>query len=510
MIAIATAAMQPAALSLPQMIDWLNANVLWGPPMLVLLLGVGIFLTVRMRFIQFAKFGLMSRETMAKIFRRGPKAPGDVTPFQAMTVAMGGTVGVGNIAGVATAIAAGGPGALFWLLVSGLVGMATKFAEVTLGVHYRTRRPGEPMIGGPMMYISRGLGPAWRPLAVVFCLFAALAGLGIGNMTQAQAVTNGVVRIIRGDSASAQPATAPAALTTAPTTPPTAPTAAPPKHTDPIRWVTGVALLLAVGLVTLGGIKRIAHVAMVCVPFMCTLYMLAAFVVIVLYAGKIPGVLATVVRDAFTGTAAVGGFAGSAVMLAVRKGISRGIFSNEAGLGSAPMAHATATTDHPARQGLWGIFEVFFDTIVMCTATALVILLTGAWTSGKDEAELTMAAFAEPFGRTVADPLVLFCMVLTAYDTILAWCFYGETCMSFVFGHGRLVRVAYRLFWLPFILVGALWELKPIWAVADVLNALMAIPNLIALVLLSGVVLKLTKGFLAKEPYAPVEDRAPD
>lgn len=447
----------------------INALV-WGPPMLIVLMGVGIYITVRTRFIQFAKFGLMCRETMGKIFRRGPRAEGDVTPFQAMTVAMGGTIGVGNIAGVATAIAAGGPGAIFWMLFSGLVGMATKFAEVVLGLHYRKRKPGEPMIGGPMMYITQGLGSRWKWLAFFFCVFGALAALGIGNMTQSHAVAVGMAEF------GVQP------------------------------WVTGLILIIAVGLVTIGGIKRIAQVATFCVPFMCGLYMLGAIVVIFTNVAKIPGVLQLIVKHAFTPTAATGGFAGAMVRETIRFGIARGVFSNEAGLGSAPMAHATAMTDHPARQGLWGIFEVFFDTIVICTATALVILLTDAWIGGEDGAKLTMTAFGKSFGTRIGSSLVVMCMILTAYDTILAWCFYGETCSSYLFGHGRTVRMAYRVLWLPFIMFGALGQLRVIWNISDTLNGLMAIPNLIAILALGGVVVKLTKGFWAGEPYVPPDE----
>ncbi len=491
-------------------IDWLASlggqvrAFISYPLMPVLLVGAGVYLTVRTRAAQFSKFGLMCRETMGKIFRRGPKAEGDVTPFQALTVAMGGTVGVGNIAGVATAIASGGPGAVFWMLISGLLGMATKFAEVVLGVHYRKRDPGGPMIGGPMTYITRGLGRWWWPLAAIFCIFGALAGLGIGNMTQAHSVADGVERMLvsPGEPAQSAPVTTPAGDTQPAAAPPAGAEETPP-HLRPARWIVGIALMVAVGLVTVGGIKRIAHVAMVCVPFMCTVYMLAAFAIIVLYAGGIPGVIALVARSAFTGTAATGGFAGVGVMMAVRYGIARGVFSNEAGLGSAPMAHATAQTDHPVRQGLWGIFEVFFDTLVMCTATALVILLTGVWRDGGSGATLTIDAFSAPLGAALGPMLVTFCMILTAYDTILAWCFYGETCCAFLLGHGRVVRMTYRIVWLPFILLGALGSLKVIWGIADTLNALMAVPNLIALFALGHVVARLTRGFLTKQPYSP-------
>jgi AGCS family alanine or glycine:cation symporter len=443
----------------------------WGPILLISLVGTGLYITIRTGFIQFTGFGLMWRETVGKIFRRGPKAEGDVTPFQAMTVAMGGTVGVGNIAGVAGAIAIGGPGAIFWMLLSGLVGMATKFAEVVLGMHYRQRTPGEPMLGGPMTYITRGMGPQWKWLAMMFCVFGALAALGIGNMTQSNAVAQGMQ-----------------------------------EHFGVAPWITGIVLAVAVGLVTIGGIKRIARVAMFCVPFMCGIYLLAAIVIIVVYARHVPAVVAMVVKCAFTPTAAVGGFTGVAVRKALQRGIARGMFSNEAGLGSAPMAHATAMTDHPARQGLWGILEVFFDTIVMCSATALVILVTGVWSNGQDGALLTISAFGELFGTKWAAGIVVLCMVLTAYDTILAWCFYGETCTAYLLGHGKVVRIAYRLIWLPFVLFGALWSLKLVWGIAEVLNGLMAIPNLIALLALAGVVARLTKGFLAGEPYAPPQD----
>ncbi|MDP6542450.1 MAG: sodium:alanine symporter family protein [Phycisphaerae bacterium] len=448
--------------------------------MLILLVGAGLYVTFRIRFLQFTKFGLMWRETAAKIFRRGSGDDGDVTPFQAMSVAMGGTVGVGNIAGVATAIALGGPGAVFWMWISGVVGMGTKFAEVVLGVHYRKRDGDGPMMGGPMMYITRGMGKRWKPLAVLFCIFGALAGVGLGNMVQAHEVTDGVERLFGGGSSG--------------------------QSLWLVRWLTGGLLVLTVGLVTLGGIKRIAHVAMFCVPFMCTLYMLAAFVVIAMYITDVPQILAMIVRKAFTPAAVGGGAAGAGMMMAIRFGIARGVFSNEAGLGSSPMAHATAKTDHPARQGLWGIFEVFFDTIIMCTATALVILLTGAWTSGEGGANLTISAFCVPFGDGIGISLVTFCMILTAYDTILAWCFYGETCCAFVLGHSKTVRTTYRILWLPFILIGALWKSDPIWGVSDVLNALMAIPNLIALLALTGVVVALTRGFMKGRPYTPPTD----
>ncbi len=446
--------------------NYINALV-WGAPMILLLVGVGIFITIRTRFIQFFKFNVMCRETFGKIFYRGPRAEGDITPFQAVSVAMGGTVGVGNIAGVATAIALGGPGAIFWMFISGVIGMATKFAEVVLGVHFRVRDPEGPMMGGAMTYIARGMGQRWKWMSMLFCIFGALAAFGIGNMVQSHEVAAGAEQL------------------------------------GIPKWVSGVILVVAVGLVTLGGIQRIAQVAMVFVPFMCGLYMLGALAVIVMNIANLPKVIALVIQSAFTPVAATGGFAGAGVMMAIRYGIARGVFSNEAGLGSAPMAHATAKTDHPVRQGLWGIFEVFVDTIVVCMTTALAILLTGVWTTGESGAQLTMLAFNQTFGTAVGSSLVVLSMILTAYDTNLAWCFYGETCSTYILGHGKTVRTIYRIIWLPLTLLGAVGEHKAIWNVADTLNGLMAIPNLIALVALSGEVVHLVKGFFLNQPYTP-------
>jgi len=435
-------------------------SVVWGAPMIIAILGVGIYVLIRTKFIQFAQFGLMCRETMGKLFKKEKKAEGDVSPFKALSVAMGGTVGVGNIAGVATAIALGGPGAIFWMWISGLLGMGTKFSEVVLAIHYRKREKGGPMVGGPMVYIRDGMGKNWTFLAVIFALFGSLAALGIGNMVQAHSVADGLL-----------------------------PFGIP-------KIFSGLFLVVAVGLVTIGGIKRIANVAVVTVPFMTIIYILGALFIIVTQIGKVPEAFALIFRSAFTPLAATGGFLGATMRSAIRYGIARGIFSNEAGLGSAPMAHATAITDHPARQGLWGIFEVFVDTIVVCSATALAIIITGAWTSGKSGAPLTMHAFQSVFGTQLGFSLVVLSMVLTAYDTILAWCFYGETCVAYLFKHGA--RAVYRVIWLPFTIIGALGRLEAIWAVADTLNGLMAIPNLIAIVALGGIVAKRTKDFLSQ------------
>ena len=444
--------------NLMEFINKLNAY-LWGPPMIVAFIGVGLFLAILSRFIQLRRFIRMWRETFVRTFRGESAGEGDISPFQAVNVALGGTVGVGNIAGVATAIAVGGTGAIFWMWVSGVLGMGTKFFEVALGIQYRAREPGGPMIGGPMMYISRGLGPSWRWLAFIFALFGALTAFGIGNMVQSNSVAEGLSYF----------------------------------HIPP--WITGGGLLFFVGLVTIGGIQRIAHVAMFCVPFMCILYMLGALAIIMWNITSVPSVLTMIVQDAFQPTAAIGGFAGATIMQAIRYGIARGTFSNEAGLGSAPIAHATARTDHPVRQAFWGMMEVFVDTIIICTATALVIIITGAWRSGETGASLTIHGFSSLLGMKAGSAVVTFCMVLTAYDTNIAWCFYGETCAAYLLGHGRIVRYVYRFLWLPLVLVGAVIKPEMVWGIADALVGLMAIPNLIALVVLAPVVVRLIRNF---------------
>jgi len=296
----------------------------------------------------------MWHETIVRSLKKESSGEGDISPFQAVSVALGGTVGVGNIVGVATAIAAGGPGAIFWMWISGILGMGTKFFEVTLGIQFRKRELKGPMIGGPMMYISQGIKPLGKILAFLFALFGSLAAFGIGNMVQSNAVAEGLAHF----------------------------------HIPP--WATGLVLLFFVGLVTIGGIKRIAQVAMFCVPFMCILYILGALTIILWKVQQIPSAILLIFQSAFNPTAAIGGFAGATIKQAIRYGVARGVFSNEAGLGSASIAHATAMTDHPIRQAFWGMTEVFVDTIIMCSATALVILLTGVWTSGTTGATLTI------------------------------------------------------------------------------------------------------------------------
>jgi AGCS family alanine or glycine:cation symporter len=438
--------------------DTINGLV-WGPYMLVLIVGTGIYFTVRTNFVSIAKFGYVMKNTIMKMFDKTKVGEGEITPFQALATALAATVGTGNIAGVATAIAIGGPGAVFWMWVSALFGMTTKFAEVVLAIKYREKKEDGRFVGGPMYYISKGLGMNW--LAVLFAIFGAIAAFGIGNMVQANSV------------------------------------AASMEATFGInKLVTGIILAIIAAAVILGGLKRIAQVTERLVPFMAVFYIIGALVIIIINIGKLPAAFGQIFGAAFTGTAAVGGFAGSTIMMAARYGVARGVFSNEAGLGSAPIAHAAATTDHPVRQGMWGIFEVFADTLVICSLTAISILVTGVWTSGKTGAALTTMAFNKglpgPGGVIVAIGILLF-----AFSTLLSWAYYGERCAEYVFG--SKINMAYRIIWIPLIVVGAIGGLEFIWSLADTLNGLMAIPNLIGLLGLSGVVFQLTKEFFSSK-----------
>jgi len=441
---------------LEQIAEWhatLNGWV-WGPYTMLLLMGTGLYLTVLTRGIQFRKLGRALREVLG--FGGAAKgSQGTVTPFQAVSTALASTVGVGNIAGVSTAITIGGPGALFWLVVSGLLGMATKFSEVVLAILFREKDASGTYRGGAM-YILRSRGLPW--LGTLFALLAALAGLGIGNMVQANSVADSL-------------------------------------HTSfslDVR-ITGIAIVLLTGIVILGGVRRIAEVTQYLVPFMCASYLLGAVVILVRFADQIPGVLALVFESAFTGHAAVGGFAGAGVMQALRFGVARGLFSNEAGLGSAPMVHAAAQTDHPVRQGFYGIFEVFVDTILVCTTTGLVVLVTGEWTSGATGAALSAKAFETGLPGVWGDLVVTTGIVTFAYSTILGWAFYGETAASYLFG--TRIIIPYRIMWLVFVYLGATGSLHVIWSVADTLNGLMALPNLVALLMSGALVRKAVREF---------------
>ncbi len=435
--------------------DWLN-GVVWGPPFMVLLIGTGLYLTVRLNGFQFTHFRMAWKNTFSRVFHHEPDVEGGaISSFQAVTSAMAATIGVGNIAGVGTAIALGGPGAVFWMWVSALVGMATKFGEASLGVKFREIDAEGRVRGGVMYYIEKGLGPKWKWLAIVYALLAALAALGIGNMVQA----NTMSEALEGFGV-------------------------------PVSF-TGVGVMLLVGLVILGGIRRIGQTAEKIVPLMAVLYLLGALVVLVLNASQIGDAFGAIFYHAFHPAAATGGFAGSAVALTVRFGIARGIFSNEAGLGAASIVHAQAKNS-PVRQGMWGMMEVFVDTIVVCTMTALVILVTDAHTLLVDGEGLTGGALASAaFTRGLPGQgglIVLVGLVLFSYTTMLTWCFYGEQSCAYIFGDK--VVLPYRIMFIGFLYVGAVGGLETIWGIADTLNGLMAVPNLVALIALAGVIVR--------------------
>jgi len=440
------------------------SGIVWGPAMLFLLVGTGVFLTLGMKLMPLRKIGYAF--TLLWQGRKKTTEEGDLTPFNALMTAMSATVGTGNIAGVATAIAIGGPGAVFWMWMTALVGMATKYSEAVLAVRYREVDSRGRYQGGPMYYIKNGLGENWRWLAFLFALFGTVAAFGIGNTFQAKAVADAVATTFSID-----------------------------------KWITGVTLAVLTALVLIGGVKRIGVVAGKLVPFMGIVYILAALIIILMNITDVPAALATIVGDAFTGSAAAGGFAGSGVMLAIQWGVARGVFSNEAGLGSAPIAHAAAKTNNPVKQGTIGMLGTFLDTLVICTMTALVIVLS-PWSTQVDPetgkllqgASLTVMAFNQALPE-IGQYIVTFGTILFAYTTLLGWSFYGERCAEYLFG--VKVIMFYRGAWIGFIMVGALAELKPLVITADVMNGLMAIPNLIALLLLSPVVFKITREYFA-------------
>jgi AGCS family alanine or glycine:cation symporter len=436
---------------------WLNGYV-WGVPMILLLMGTGVLLTVLTRGLQFRRLGFALREVLGKITHRGG-GEGNVRPFQAVATALASTVGVGNIAGVATAIHIGGPGALFWLWVSGLLGMVTKYAEIVVALHYREPDTNGVMRGGAMYTLTKGLGLPW--LGTIFALLTALAAFGIGNMVQANSVA---------DSLRASFGVSPA--------------------------VTGIGLVLVTAVVILGGITRIGEVTQYLVPFMALLYLGGGTVILLTHLGELPHALRLVIDGAFSGTAATGGFAGATVAMALRYGVARGLFSNEAGLGSAPMVHATADTDHPARQGLYGIFEVFVDTILICTTTGLVILVTRSWDSGLTGAALSAKAFETGLPGAWGDIVVTGGILLFSYSTLIGWSYYGETGMVYLFG--ARAAMPYRVAWLVFVYLGAVGSLHLVWDVADTLNGLMAIPNLVAVLGSIPLVMKLTREFFGR------------
>lgn len=440
-------------------------NVAWGLPMLALLVLTGLLLSVGLKFYPIRN--IKSGFVLLWRSRKGT-GDGDISGFNALMTSLSATIGTGNIAGVATAIAAGGPGALFWMWLIAVLGMATKYSEAVLAVHFREVNDQGNFVGGPMYYIKNGLGKHFRWLAIAFAFFGMMAGFGIGNGVQANSIADALSN----------------------------------QFSIP-TWVTGVVTAVLVGFVLLGGIKRIAEVVGRLVPFMAVSYIVAGLALLVIFADRIPSALYDIVYHAFNPTAAAGGFAGAAVWAAIRFGVARGVFSNEAGLGSAPIAHAAAQTNSPIQQGTIAMLGTFIDTIVICTITGLVIVASGAWQFcapdvegcvGMSGATLTAAAFASGL-PTIGSSIVSLGLAVFAFTTLIGWSFYGEKCTEFLFGV-KSVPI-FRFAWVIAIPMGAIYSLETAWLLADTLNALMAVPNLIALVLLSPVVFKLTRSYLA-------------
>ena len=435
-------------------------GLVWGPPMLVLILGTGFILMVMLKFMPIRRLGT----GFAYIWRgraKGDESTGEISPFQALMTCLAATVGTGNIAGVATAIFLGGPGALFWMWCTALVGMATKYCEVVLAVHYREKDDRGEHVGGPMYAIKNGLGKKWLWLGGAFAIFGGLAGFGIGNMVQVNSMAHALQATF-----------------------------------DVPLWITGLVTMLFVGLVILGGIKRIGKVAAALVPFMCVAYIIAGIVVLVVNVQAIPAAFDLIFTHAFTPIAATGGFAGAAVMAAIRFGVARGIFSNEAGLGTAGIAQAAGTTTSSVRSGVIGMMGTFIDTIIICSVTGLAIICSGVWTSGESGAALSAAAFEQAMPG-IGGALLTIALVVFAFTTILGWSYFGEKCWEFMVGTKAILP--FRIVWVLAVPFGAVAQLEFAWLLADTLNGLMAIPNLISLLLLSPVVVKLTKEYFARD-----------
>jgi AGCS family alanine or glycine:cation symporter len=442
-----------------QIIDTMR-DVIWGPGMLALLLGTGIYLSIGLKGISITKIPYAFKQLFKG--RKG-SGEGEISPFNALMTALSSTVGTGNIVGVATAIALGGPGALFWMWCAAVIGLATKYAEAVLAVHYRETDELGKKVGGPMYYIKNGLGAKWKWLGMLFAFFGALAGFGLANTVQSNAVSQVLESNFNVPS-----------------------------------LVSGIVMSILVGIVLLGGIKRIAEVAGKLVPLMAIIYLLATMSILILNAAEVPAAVFLIVDTAFNGAAATGGFVGATIMLALQSGVARGVFSNESGLGSAPIAHAAAETNSPVRQGSIAMLGTFIDTLIICTMTGLVLVVTGVWDGELHGAAMTSAAFSSqlPFG----DIILTLCIILFAFTTMLGWSYYGERCAEFLLG--PKVIVPFRVLWVAGIFLGTQMSLELVWKMSDVLNGMMAIPNLIALVFLAPVVFRLSREYFAEEEQA--------
>ena len=456
------------------MIESINSavnNFIWGVPAMICIIGVGLYLSIRTNFLQIRKFPYAMKITLGRMLKKREASDGALTPFQAVCTALAATVGTGNVAGVAGAIAIGGPGAIFWMWISALLGMCTKFSEVTLGVHFRERNKDGDYVGGPMYYIKNGLKKHWHWLAYLFSAFGVLTVFGTGNATQVNTITTAIdsalynYNLISEDGAAT------------------------------LNLIIGIVLAGLIALILLGGIKRIGQVTEKLVPFMAIMYILLALGVIVVHVGAVPAVFSAIIRGAFDPAAVTGGAVGSFFM-SMKKGVSRGIFSNEAGLGTGSIAHACADTRKPVKQGFFGIFEVFVDTIVICTLTALVILCSGVPVGygAAAGAELTISGFTSVYGGWVSI-FTAVAMCCFAFSTIIGWGLYGTRCIEFLFG--SKANKPFMLVYSLVAIVGATMNLGLMWSIAETFNGLMVIPNLIAVFLLSGVVVKMVKDYFA-------------
>lgn len=442
-----------------QLIEKVNSainGVVWGPVMLALLICTGLFLSLRLGFPQFTRFGYMMKNTLFGVFSKNQRSGSSsgVSPFQAVATAMAGTIGTGSIAGLATAIVAGGPGAVFWMWVSALLGMTTKYAEIALSLKFREKNEEWQWIGGPMYYIKNGLGPKFKWLAVLFSIFAMLACLGTGNATQSNSIAIALEDYV--------------------------PT-----------YVTGIVLVVIAAAVILGGMRRIASVNEKLVPFMAMFYVICSIVCLVINFEKIPAAFALIFKEAFNFDAAAGGAAGYGIMVAMKYGFSRGVFSNEAGLGSAPIAHAASSAKDPVHQALWGMFEVFFTTIIICTCSALVLLTADLWHTGTADGALLSIRSFNSIIPGIGGIGVTLSTIFFALSTILGWAYYGEVCVEFLTNDSHKAIIVYRIIYIIFIYIGAVGSLDLIWEISSTMNGLMAIPNLIAIIGLIPVIKKL-------------------
>ncbi|HEV7354131.1 MAG TPA: sodium:alanine symporter family protein [Brevundimonas sp.] len=450
--------------------QWEGAQIIPFPPMVVILLGVGLWMMIGLRFYPLLKLG----EAFAGLFRKDKSESGEISPFAALSTALSGQVGTGNLAGVATAITLGGPGALFWMWVTALIGMALAFAEGSLAIRFRDRDENGNWRGGPMTYIRKGLGKSWGWLAILFCIGTLFSAIATGNMIQANSIADSITALSGVE-----------------------------------EWMAGVIVAVLVFVVIIGGIKSIGNVAEKVVPVMAAAYILLALVAIIINYKDIPQTFALIFDGAFNGTAATGGFVGAGIMLAIRAGVARGLFSNEAGQGSTPMAHAVARTDDPARQGRFAMMGTFIDTIIICTMTGLVLLtvqgsfpagsgtVDHVWNSDLRGFEMTLAAYGAAFPQTIFGQsfgvlLVSVALILFVFTTLITWSYYGERAATFLFG--SKVAIPWRLLWVTMIVVGAFQQIEFVWRMGDIANAAMALPNLIALAALSGIVFALARG----------------